>query len=51
MLSFRSVEDVFEIHSHRIIAIEIRSGVRFQDERIESAALALLIGEVVVQDA
>jgi hypothetical protein len=49
VLLFRSIKDVFEIDPNGVITIQILSGMGFQDERVESAALAFLVGEVVME--
>ncbi|HHZ92666.1 TPA: hypothetical protein EYN65_19615 [Candidatus Poribacteria bacterium] len=49
ILFFRSIEDVFEINPNGVITIQIRSGMGFQDERSESAALTFLVGKIVME--
>lgn len=49
MLRLRPIEDVLEIKPNGIITKQVCRWSRCQDQRIEAAPLALLIGDIIVK--
>ncbi len=49
ILFFRTIEDVFEVEPHCIVTEEIRCGEGLQKKWIQPAALAILVGQVVME--